>query len=203
MKKLGSLIFNVLFSVALVGGSFIAGKKQVFNKTEIPVNKTHVENKSLNEGKVSRRLIVDVDTFSELQSELETADESTEIVVSEGIDLPDGCVLDGHGATIRVENPYIDEHGQINTTFTNQQYVFYIAPNYSVTLKNMIILGGKGSDTTLGTHCAAVHSKGNLVMENVTITRSYRGLFVEKATGSGAPDATAILKNCDIVRNAA
>ncbi len=138
--------------------------------------------------------VVEVSTYEELISAFENASEDSEIVVTQQIELPDGVGdIDGHGATVSVVYPYISEDGVIRDGEFSNYCLFHLSEGRSATIKNMVIVGGMVTGNN-DANSAAVFNAGTLTMENVTITRSYRGLNI----GYGG---TAILKNCNIVRN--
>ena len=144
---------------------------------------------------------VEVSTYTELVTALADADENTEIVVTQEIILPDGAVLDGHGATVRVEKPFVDEDGVIRSGDKSNYCVFVLDDDggvKNVTINNMTIVGGF-QEYGLG----AIFNDGcNLTMENVTVTRSYRGLYCFGGSEMiGYKDCNIVLKNCNIVRN--
>ena len=62
---------------------------------------------------------ITVNNFEELEQALSKANQDTEIVVSQTINLSGNMNLDGHGATIRVENPYVNSDGKVgdNTVY--------------------------------------------------------------------------------------
>ena len=127
-----------------------------------------------------------INTLSDLQTALDEADSNTEIIVSGVIDLPSGTNLDGHGATVRVETPYVDANGLFADNPTSSG-VFRVKASNVVKISNMTIMGGKGD--------AAIDNDGCLTLTNVTLMRSNRGL--KNSSGS------TILKDCAIVRNSA
>lgn len=132
---------------------------------------------------------LEVDTYQELIEALETADSNSEIIITQKIDLPDGANLNGNGAMLRVVAPLICEDGVIRPTNPSEYNLFKINSNCSVTISNMTIIGGKIGENDTG----AIYNQGLLEMENVTITRSYRGLN----NNSGI----VVMKDCNIVRN--
>ena len=130
----------------------------------------------------------EVSSYEALVAALEDADENSEIVVTQTIEVPHGATLDGHGATVRVSRPYIDEDGIVRNEEYSEYSVFTISGyGTPITIKNMTILGGHT------TNAAVYNHNGTLNMENVTITRSFRGLY--NFYGK------TILKNCNVVRN--
>lgn len=132
----------------------------------------------------------EVSTYEALQEALVGADENTEIVVTERIDLPDGANLDGNGATVRVVHPYISEDGIVRDGEKSEYIMFRLNDDgKNVTIRNMVIIGGRDYYG----YGAIYNYKCNLTMENVTIMRSYRGLMSQ--------EGTTVLKNCNIVRN--
>jgi hypothetical protein len=156
--------------------------------------KTPINNPSTVGSKVADRIVsikkvkqVSVSTYSDFVSALENADSDTTIVVTKRIEIQDeGVVLDGHDATIQVQTPYLNESGEINSN--RSQYGVFANPN-NTTLKNMTIMGGEDDSN------GAIYNQGTLIMENVTLTRSNKG--IRNYTGN------VILKDCNIVRNVA
>lgn len=135
---------------------------------------------------------VTVSSLSDLQTALSTADSSTEIIVSSAITLTDGIDLDGNGATIRVETPYVDEAGYVNSSYSNYGVFVYGTGTYK--LSNMIVMGGGN-----GYYVPAIKSNdsgGTIYLDNVTITRSNRGLSINSG-------GYAVLTNCSVSRNVA
>lgn len=128
-----------------------------------------------------------VDTLAELTQALNSAGTGTEIIVSKAIELPDGTDLDGHGATIRVETPYLNTGG-LRENDPSKYGVFTVSNGSTVTLKNMTVMGGAGDEN------AAIINKGTLTITDVTMTQSNRGLV-----NSGI----VIMKQCSLSRNAA
>ena len=141
-------------------------------------------------GKQIAKAETEVSSYEELQAALENADENSEIVVTQTIELPNDAVVDGHGAIVRVVAPYIREDGIVPSAESEEcsnYTVFKIPDATNATIKNMTVWGGKSSRAAIYNYC------GTLNMENVTITRSYQGF--NNYCGK------AILKNCNIVRN--
>ena len=146
------------------------------------------------EKKISYAETVTVKNLAELQAALQDANENTTIIVTDciGIAYKD-AELDGHGATISVPEPFINADGTINDDASNFG-VFYIE-NGNVTLKNMTIIGGGRTSDFKGDAAIIVNNYSTITMENVTVTRSNRGITVS--------DSTLLCKNCNIVRNVA
>ena len=134
---------------------------------------------------------ITVNNFEQLQEALSNANQDTEIIVSQTINLSSNISLDGHDATVRVEKPYINSDGKVGSGYSNYG-VFII--NGDVNIRNIKIMGGSndGSDNKF----AAVQvQSGTVSMENVCITRSGRGIFIING-------ANVILSDSQIVRNA-
>ena len=129
----------------------------------------------------------DVTTLDEIR-ELVANNAVTEIVLANSIALPDGTDLDLRGRTVRVPTPYLDAEGKVNEN-SSAFGVFTIDQGSTVHVANGTLMGG--------TECSAcVSNRGKLRMENVTLTRSQRGLCNDDG------DARVVLKSCAIVRNA-
>lgn len=147
---------------------------------------------------VASSVPIEVASYEELETALDLANENTEIVVTQCITLPDDTVLDGHGAIVRVVCPYVSEDGIVRDGEYSDYSVFELSGNKTATLKNMKIFGGKKVDNHGAVYGAVfVYEETTniptLTMENVTISRSYRGL-----DNNGGK---VVLKNCNIVRN--
>jgi len=137
---------------------------------------------------------VTVNNLAELQAALQDANENTTIIVTECIGIAyQDAELDGHGATISVPEPFINADGTINDDASDFG-VFYI-DNGNVTLKNMTIIGGGIPSYFNGNSAIRVYNDSTITMENVTVTRSNRGIY--------ASDSKLLCKNCNIVRNVA
>ena len=134
---------------------------------------------------------VSVADLTELQSALTTATSSTEIIVTAPIIIESDTNLDGKGATIRVETPYLNEQGYIDESSTSRSFVFKIKQSVNATFENMTIMGGYSNNN------AAIYVDEQAVLElkNVHVTRSNRGIYVH--------GSTLVLVDCDINRNAA
>jgi hypothetical protein len=128
---------------------------------------------------------VSVNNLEQLQTALNT-ESVREVIVTTGITLPDGTVLDGLGKTVRVEKPYVREDGTLETSATPSR-VFSIESGSHVSISNMTVMGGEKSGTAA---ISLIH--GYLTMENVNVVRSNRGLD---------SNGTAILKNCNFSLN--
>lgn len=144
---------------------------------------------------------VTVATLEELQAALANASVK-EVIVANTISLPEGTSLDGGGKMVRVEHPYINENGIVSESGYSTYAVFEIPAGSggpAVTIANMTIMGG-GSDDAKGIWIEAggicVGADAKLIMTNVTVTRSRRGLSIGRS-------AVATMKNCNIVRNVA
>ena len=132
--------------------------------------------------------VTDVSTFAELQTALTSNPYiriTADITVTSRLTVPNGTTIDGNGHTISVPVPYLNEDGSLAES-PSSFGVFNIASSSIVTLKNMKLLGGSGN--------AAVQNSGSLTMENVTMTRSNRGL---------QNSYVAVLNQCNLIRNAA
>jgi hypothetical protein len=126
-------------------------------------------------------------TFDELQEALYDRN-IREVVVSEYINIPDGCELDGYGKTIRVPEPYLNPDGSINENASGYG-VFAISAGSKVKLENMTIIGGESIGAVYGANGSEI------TMEGVTVTRSNTGLYTKK-------NSKALLKNCTFYLNA-
>ncbi len=171
MKHTGKRLFSILLALALV-----IGMTPSMTLTAAAAGESTVT----------------VSTLDELQAALNNPDVS-EVIVSKNISLIGGTNLDGNGKTIRVETPYIGSDGLVLDSGECSNYGVFTTYG-TVTLKNMTLMGGKGSYS--GTSGAIQINSGTATLENVTTTRSNRGVYI-------ASSAKAILKNCNIVRNAA
>jgi len=124
-----------------------------------------------------------VGTLEGLQAALSNSDVDT-VVVSQCISITTDITLDGNGKTVQVVNPYVGKDGKALGSGYSSYGVLNLTAN--VTLRNMTVHGGYNAD-------AIIISGKTLTAENVTVSRSYRGLNLQ--------GSTAILKNCNIVRN--
>lgn len=134
-------------------------------------------------------------TLAELESALVNADEDTEIIVSQPIEITQDKVIDGKGATIRYAVPYVREDGYIlDEAASAGSRVFAVGNGSEVTLKNMTVMGGRQE----GYNRYAVYADmgTTLTLENVTITRS-DGALLTNSSG-----VKLLLKDCKISRNA-
>ena len=175
-QKIGKSLISCLIVVALIFGGFFFGSGFTIAQQTTTTN------------------LIEVGTYEELVDALEDADENTEIVVTQEMILPDEADLNGHGATVRVEKPFIDEDGIIRSGDKSNYCVFVLDDDggvKNVTIKNMTIIGGF-QEYGLG---AIYNDSCNITMENVTVMRSYRGLYCY--------GGSIVLKNCNIVRNVA
>lgn len=170
MKHTGKRLFSILLTLALV-----IGLMPSMTLTAAAAGESTVT----------------VSTLAQLQTALDNPDVS-EVIVSKTISLSEGTNLDGKGKTIRVETPYIGSDGLVLDSGECSNYGVFSTYG-TVTIKNMTIMGGKGSYS--GTSGAIQINSGTATLENVTATRSNRGVYI----GS----SRAILKNCNVVRNAA
>ena len=139
---------------------------------------------------VTTGIIKSVSNLTDLMDAL-ADDTVAEVVVTEAIELSDGTVLDGKGKTVRIEKPNITEMGTLASGGSNCR-VFNIVRSANVKISNMTIIGGSSSN--MG--AVYVNSSAKLTMEHVTVTRSYRGVWIDN-------NATVIMKDCNIVRNIA
>jgi len=169
MRKynINTIICSVIACIVALGGALLGFhlKSQTVYATTTPVT---------------------VSTLEELQTALATADENSEIIITQQINITSNVTLNGHGALVRAEHPYIAEDGVVRDGVYSEYNIFRITSGTSATMQNMTIWGGK--DTS-----GAIYNKGTLTMENVTVTRSYRGIYNE--------EGKMTLKNCNIVRN--
>ena len=131
--------------------------------------------------------VTTVGTLKELKTALGN-DAIHRVIVSKRITLPDGTNLDGHGKTVQVEVPYLEESGATSDSPSNYN-VFTVDSGANVTIKNMQIFGGQNSSAG-----GIIIIEGTLALENITIARSCRGLYVSDS-------GKAVLKNTNIVRN--
>ncbi|MBQ9491948.1 MAG: InlB B-repeat-containing protein [Firmicutes bacterium] len=138
---------------------------------------------------------ITVSNFEELRAALCNANQDTEIIVSQIITLPSDIELDGHGATVRVEKPYINADGKVGSGYSNYG-VFIIDGN--VDIKNMKIMGGSNHEEDMDSidpNFAALQiQSGTVEMRNVVITRSGRGISIQSR-------ACVTLSDSQIVRN--
>ena len=140
--------------------------------------------------------LITVSNIEELEEALNKANQDTEIIVSQTINLPGNTKLDGHGATVRVETPYIQADGKVGDEYSNYG-VFKI--NGDVKIENMKIMGGsdyKDGTPGLNVEFAAIQVPNGIVdLQNITVTRSGRGISIGR-------EACVVLCNSQIVRNA-
>ena len=139
---------------------------------------------------------ITVSNFEELREALCNANQDTEIIVSQIITLPSDIIeLDGKGATVRVEKPYINADGKVGSGYSNYG-VFVI--NGNVDIKNMKIMGGSNHEEDIDSidpNFAALQiQSGTVEMRNVVITRSGRGISIQSG-------ACVTLSDSQIVRN--
>ena len=139
---------------------------------------------------------ITVINFEQLQEALSNANQDTEIIVSQIITLPSDIIeLDGKGATVRVEKPYINADGKVGSDYSNYG-VFII--NDDVNIKNMKIMGGSNHEEDIDSidpNFAALQiQSGTVEMRNVVITRSGRGISIQSG-------ACVTLSDSQIVRN--
>ncbi len=127
-----------------------------------------------------------VASFTDLQSAIATSADT--IIVDSTIVLLDGTTLDGSGKVIMVPVPYMDADGRAHGTGYSEFTIFHISSGAHVVLKNMTLLGGRSSDAG----CLEVNSS-YLYAENVQFSRAYRGVSFY--------GSSAVLKNCNVVRN--
>ena len=146
---------------------------------------------------LAENVAIKVDNFEGLQDALSNANQDTEIIVSQTINLSSNVSLDGHGATVRVEKPYVNADGKVGSGYSNYG-VFII--NGNINIRNMKIMGGSNNggeaEGTLDNEFAALQVQSGIAnMENVKITRSGRGISIRNG-------ANVILSDSQIVRNA-
>lgn len=135
---------------------------------------------------------VTVDDLTALQGAIVNPSVDT-IVVSQTIRLSDNTKIDGNGKIIQVETPYVDASGACASGATSSYSIFSISSGTAVELKDMIIYGGINTyENTAGG--ITLNAGATLNAENLTIARSYRGIYIEKG-------AKASLTNCNVVRN--
>ena len=121
------------------------------------------------------------------------------VIVSGKIALSNGT-YDGRGKTVRVAVPSMDENGVVLTSThvpaVSAYGVFSVASDQTVTLRNMTVMGGSVApgSTAQSNNTPAIANSGTLYMENVTITRSCRGV-------SNQNSAKLVMKQCYISRN--
>ena len=194
MKKHKIFSFNFCFAL-LMSACLMGSSLQKTSKT-----KSAKQTKTIQEdfSSFTEKRSVIVYSKSELLEELAHANQYSEIIVPGTVVIEDGEVLDGHGATVRVENTFLDEQGwkRSSGNYSAIRNLFVLEENHTATIRNMTIMGGNTDDDyDHDNHIvAAILNEGFLTMENVTLTRSYRGF---------CNNGTAVLKNCNIVRNAA
>ena len=147
-------------------------------------------------------------------------DEVVEVIVTGTITLTSGTYLsatdiDEGRKIVRVEKPFLPENGAVvltaskdggslDTIFSpavgaySTYNLFDIQADASVTISNITLMGGfEGERTVNGdtTSTGGIDNKGNLAMYKVDITRTGTALLNQ-------PGATAVLVDCNIVRNA-
>nr|MCR4660423.1 hypothetical protein [Clostridia bacterium] len=143
----------------------------------------------------------EITTYEVLKTALASANSNTTITVGNAIEIPNGETLDGNGATVRVPVPKINEDGTLNDSCSGWG-VFFISDSSNVEICNMTIMGGCPEDDPEHWYeeyeKAAISAKGSsyLKLTNVTLTRSYRGLYTDY-------EAKVEMHNCNVVRNAA
>ena len=143
-----------------------------------------------------------------------------EVIVTGTITLTSGTYLsatdiDEGRKIVRVEKPFLPENGAVELTASKvggsldtivspavEEYstynLFDIQAEASVTISNLTLMGGfEGERTVNGdtTSTGGIDNKGNLAMYKVDITRTGTALLNQ-------PGATAVLVDCNIVRNA-
>ena len=87
---------------------------------------------------LAENVAIKVDNFEGLQDALSNANQDTEIIVYQTINLSSNVSLDGHGATVRVEKPYVNADGKVGSGYSNYG-VFII--NGNINIRNMRLLG--------------------------------------------------------------
>ena len=139
---------------------------------------------------------IHVSSYADFKTALAGATSDTVIIVDSLITVNDNSVLDGHGCTVRVEVPYLDESGRLNPNCTQIATLIDVnngTTKITPTIKNMTFMGGIDPQVEYCGVISVANQNVMLTLENVTITRSYSALF---ATG------LTICKNCRFVRNA-
>ena len=116
------------------------------------------------------------------------ASEVDTVFVSQTVSLTNGTTIDAKGKVISVLKPFMAETGMIAEESSDYS-VFNVEG--TVSIANATILGGNGYAWS-NAGGINVNPGAQLTMENVTVARSYRGIYIA---------GTAILRNCDIVRN--
>lgn len=142
-----------------------------------------------------------VDNLAKLKLAVKTTSVTTinvtaDITIDGTVSITRDLTINGDDHVIRVATPYVNEAGAcLDSGYTYNVFTIDSGPIDSsravVTLKNMTIYGGKASGGNAG---GIIVNSGTLQAENVTIARSYRGLYI----GS---NGTASLTKCNIVRN--
>ena len=158
--------------------------------------------------------------FNDLQAALDDQD-VTKVIITHTIKLPNNAYLCASGTdtgerkVIQVEKPFLPESGRVTLGSSNNngtldmivepaadEYstykLFEIGDGSCVTISNLTLKGGfegkrivEGDSTSTG----GIDNWGHLVMYEVDITRTGTALLNE-------PGATAVLVDCNIVRNA-
>lgn len=132
-----------------------------------------------------------VSTFEDLQTKL-ADDEIQTVIVNNSIYISGTVTIDGQGKTIQVAKPYIDSYGVMSTSGYSRYCALITNSGSNVLLKNVTIYGGNCGDGT--TYAGGVMNRGTLRMENVTVSRSNRGV---------CNNGYCTMVGCNIVRNAA
>ncbi len=132
-----------------------------------------------------------VNTFGALQTAL-LNENTTEIIVTAAIALPNGTVIDGKGKTVRAPVTGTNAAGITNAGATDIN-IFTVASGATVSISNLTILGGAKS---------AISNRGTLTLTSVNLMQSGSA----SAIGGGINNAgtgKALLKQCRIMRNIA
>jgi hypothetical protein len=169
---------------------------------------------------VNSKNMSNTDALADLQAALDDKDVST-VIVTGTIKLEDNTYLSansvakGERKVVQVENPFIPENGKITLTKSSgsnlldtietpevgsySTYKLFEIPNYcNVVISNITLMGGfEGKRTVDGdaVSTGGIDNYGHLTMYDVDITRTGTALL-------NRPNATAVLVDCNIVRNA-
>ena len=134
-----------------------------------------------------------VDNLAKLKLAVKSASVTTievtaDIVIDRAVSITRNLTINGGEHVIRVATPYVNEAGACLGIGYSKHNVFTIGSGVTATLSNMTVYGG---------NCASAGGivvNGTLVADNISISRSYRGLYI----GSSG---TASLTKCNIVSN--
>lgn len=136
-----------------------------------------------------------------------------EIIVENEIVLTDGVIIDGLKASgertiIRVQVLGTTDQGVVQSSIASDHHVFTVKKDATVTLKNIIIKGGRktavinGEMHTTDYGNSTPNNNSKLICENVMISNASN----EGGSGGGIHNTkgcTTIMKKCNIVRNSA